>query len=199
MDFARNSVIPVFPLSRVVFPDSLLSLQIFEQRYLQMVSEQLSKSEGFGVCLIKKGNEVGIPATPFMVGTYVEIIDFDQTEAGLLKILCQGKQAFQINSLETLESKLLSANVSWLPAVENQTIIESQSELVDLLSDLSSHPQVEIIDDPERWSDIGFVMERLAEFMPISERQKQAFLETTNLELRQSILLQVLSWIRFDK
>lgn len=196
MDFSNNSVIPIFPLGRVVFPDSLLRLQIFEQRYLQMISEQLSKGEGFGVCLIKKGNEVGVPATPFTVGTYVEIIDFDQTEDGLLKILCQGKKSFQINSLEVLESKLLSANVSWLEANKQQLIAEEQAELVNLLSDLSSHPQVEIIQDEQKWSELGFVMERLTEYLPVTERQKQTILESQEIELRQAILFQILNWLR---
>ncbi|MRX27500.1 LON peptidase substrate-binding domain-containing protein [Kangiella sp. HZ709] len=196
MDFSNNSVIPIFPLSRVVFPDSLLRLQIFEQRYLKMVSEQLSKGEGFGVCLIKRGNEAGIPATPFTIGTYVEIVDFDQTESGLLKIICLGQRSFQINSLEILESNLLTANVSWLEPIDQKQVLDEQAELVNLLSDLSDHPQVEIIDDEQKWSQLGFVMDRLTEFMPISERQKQSILETTDIELRQAILFQMLNWIR---
>ncbi len=196
MDFSRNSVIPIFPLNRVVFPDSLLRLQIFEQRYLQMISEQLAKGEGFGVCLIKKGNEVGTPATPFMQGTYVEIIDFDQADTGLLNICCQGLQRFKINNLEVLESKLLSANVSWLQNNKSQSLADDQSELVDLLIDLSQHPQVEIIDDQDKWSELGFVMQRLTEYLPISERQKQALLETNCLELQQAILFQMISWLR---
>ncbi len=192
----KNSVIPIFPLSRVVFPDSLLRLQIFEQRYLKMIAEQLARSEGFGVCLIKKGNEVGVPATPFSIGTYVEIVDFDQTETGLLKIVCLGQRRFQINSLQALESGLLSANVSWLAPMARQNLHQESSELTNLLLDLSQHPQVEIIDQPEKWNELGFVMERLTEYMPISERQKQAILETPDLALRQAILYQILSWLK---
>ncbi|WP_251358077.1 LON peptidase substrate-binding domain-containing protein [Kangiella sp. TOML190] len=196
MDFTKNSVIPIFPLSRVVFPDSVLRLQIFEQRYLQMISEQLSKAQGFGVCLIKKGNEVGVPASPFTTGTYVEIIDFDQTESGLLKIVCLGQRRFQINSMQSLESGLLTANVSWLEPMTQQNLGNESSELSSLLADLSQHPEVEIIDQPDKWTELGFVMERLTEYMPIGERQKQAILETPDLALRQAILYQMLSWLK---
>lgn len=196
MDYSTNSMIPIFPLNRVVFPDSVLRLQIFEQRYLDMISRQLSQSEGFGTCLIKKGQEAGRTASPFKLGTYVEIVDFDQRDNGLLTITCLGKNRFTINSSEKLPDGLLTANVSWLAPMEQAKVLEEQSELINLLTDLSQHPEVDIIDEPEKWGELGFVMERLTEYMPINERQKQAILEESSLELRKSMLYQMLTWLR---
>lgn len=191
-----NRVIPIFPLQRVVFPDSVLRLQIFEQRYLDMIARQLSQQQGFGVTLIKKGNEAGIPATPFEYGTYVEIVDFDQRDNGLLLITCVGKQRFRINSQTIMPDKLITANVSWLENVEQRSMTDDQSELVNLLSDLSKHPQVDILDIPERWTELCFVLERLTEYMPISERQKQAVLEENDLDTRIAMLYQMLGWLK---
>lgn len=191
-----NRVIPIFPLQRVVFPDSVLRLQIFEQRYLDMIARQLSQQQGFGVTLIKKGNEAGIPATPFEFGTYVEIVDFDQKDNGLLLITCVGKQRFRINSQTIMPDKLITANVSWLDNVQQRPMTDDQSELVNLLSDLSKHPQVDILDIPERWTELSFVLERLTEYMPISERQKQAVLEENDLDTRIAMLYQMLGWLK---
>ena len=191
-----NRVIPIFPLQRVVFPDSVLRLQIFEQRYLDMIAKQLSQQQGFGVTLIKKGNEAGIPATPFEYGTYVEIVDFDQKDNGLLLITCVGQQRFRINSQTIMPDRLITANVSWLDNIEQRAMTEDQSELVNLLSDLSKHPQVDILDVPERWTELSFVLERLTEYMPISERQKQAVLEESCLDTRIAMLYQMLGWMK---
>lgn len=194
-DQEANRVIPIFPLQRVVFPDSVLRLQIFEQRYLDMIARQLSQQQGFGVTLIKKGNESGIPATPFEFGTYVEIVDFDQKDNGLLLITCVGQKRFRINSQTVMPDKLITANVSWLEPLKQRAMTDDQSELLHLLRDLSKHPQVDILDVPERWTELGFVLERLTEYMPITERQKQAVLEESDLDTRIAMLYQMLGWL----
>ncbi|RDX38283.1 peptidase S16 [Kangiella sp. HD9-110m-PIT-SAG07] len=193
---SENCVFPVFPLQRVVFPDSVLRLQIFEQRYLDMIARQLSSSEGFVTCLIKKGNETGVVATPFTYGTYVEIVDFDQKDNGILLITCLGRQRVKLNSCSSLPDNLLSANVSFLDNLPQESITEHQSELIDLLTDLGKHPQVEILEAPERWQHMDFIVERLTEFLPVSEPQKQALLEESQLETRIAMLYQMLAWLK---
>lgn len=192
----QNTVLPIFPLQRVVFPESVLRLQIFEKRYLDMIASQLSNDEGFGVCLIKKGNETGIPAVPCQYGTYVEIVDFDQKDDGILLITCLGRQRFRINSSSHLPDNLISANVSFLENLEQKAIGDSQGELIDLLNDLTKHPQVEILDSPERWQHMDFIVERLTEFLPVDERQKQTILEESDLNTRIAILYQMLAWLK---
>ncbi|WP_223578529.1 LON peptidase substrate-binding domain-containing protein [Kangiella taiwanensis] len=193
---SENQVLPIFPLQRVVFPDSVLRLQIFEQRYLDMIARQLSNEQGFATCLIKKGNETGIPATPFDYGTYVEIVDFDQREDGILLITCLGKQRVRINSTSILPDKLISANISFLENLPQEPITEHQNELIDLLMDLGKHPQVEILEAPERWQHMDFIVERLTEFLPVSEAQKQAVLEESRLDTRIAMLYQMLAWLK---
>ncbi|GAA4350589.1 LON peptidase substrate-binding domain-containing protein [Kangiella taiwanensis] len=179
-----------------MFPDSVLRLQIFEQRYLDMIARQLSNEQGFATCLIKKGNETGIPATPFDYGTYVEIVDFDQREDGILLITCLGKQRVRINSTSILPDKLISANISFLENLPQEPITEHQNELIDLLMDLGKHPQVEILEAPERWQHMDFIVERLTEFLPVSEAQKQAVLEESRLDTRIAMLYQMLAWLK---
>lgn len=193
---SNNNVLPIFPLQRVVFPDSVLRLQIFEQRYLDMIARQLSDNQGFGVCLIKKGNETGIAATPFNLGTYVEIVDFDQKQDGILLITCIGRQRFTINTQTILPDRLISANVSFIDNLEESLISDEQNELINLLEDLTQHPQVEILDSPARWQCMDFVVERLTEFLPVNELQKQAVLEENDLTTRIAMLYQMLAWLK---
>ena len=83
--------LPLFPLSSVVLPDGIMKLRLFERRYIDMVKEPASATgTGFGVCLIKSGNEAGVPSEPYPLGTEVELVDFDQGEDGLLHIVTRG-------------------------------------------------------------------------------------------------------------
>ena len=68
--------LPLFPLGSVLFPGGQLSLRIFEPRYLDLVKRCGRSGEGFGVCLILDGREVGEPATPAAHGTEAVIVDF---------------------------------------------------------------------------------------------------------------------------
>ena len=49
----------LFPLQTVLVPGAVLGLRVFEPRYLDLVRECSRSGEGFGVCLILKGEEVG--------------------------------------------------------------------------------------------------------------------------------------------
>ena len=78
--------LPLFPLSSIVMPDGLMPLRLFERRYIDMVKNCFKTDTGFGVCLIKEGNEAGEPSTPYPIGTLATIIDFDQGSDGLLPV-----------------------------------------------------------------------------------------------------------------
>jgi Lon protease-like protein len=65
---------PVFPLRSLCFPGHKVPLRIFEERYVQMLGD-LEDNPYFVVSLISHGEEVGGDATPFRVGTLVELGD----------------------------------------------------------------------------------------------------------------------------
>jgi len=77
--------LPLFPLDTVLFPGCMLDLQIFEARYLDMVSQCLKAGHGFGVVHILDGSEVGAaPASFARVGCEALIRDWQQLPNGLL-------------------------------------------------------------------------------------------------------------------
>jgi len=94
---AEIQEIPLFPLRSVLFPRGKLSLQIFEKRYIDMVANSLRDGSGFGVILLKEGEEVMKPGRSqqlYAIGTYARIIDWDQLENGLLGITVEGEASF---------------------------------------------------------------------------------------------------------
>ncbi len=83
-------LLPLFPLSTVLFPGGQLTLRIFEARYLDLVRECSRSGDGFGVCTVLEGSEVGSPALPAAVGCEARITDFSTGPDGLLMLSVQG-------------------------------------------------------------------------------------------------------------
>ena len=176
--------IPLFPLRVVMFPRGRLNLQIFERRYIDLVTHCMRTSTGFGICLLKEGEEViqeGTNQTIHRTGTYSNIIDWDQLENGLLGITVEGSAKFSIEDCWQSDSGVLQGNVQFNETdnVGRETIpLDDQyTALADLLQNLESHPLVEqkklIIDYNNLW-DLGW---RLSELIPIEIEQKQQLLE----------------------
>jgi len=63
----------MFPLSTVVFPEALVPLHIFEDRYRQLTADCIAGSGEFGIVLITRGPEVGGGDQRSDVGTVVHI------------------------------------------------------------------------------------------------------------------------------
>ena len=55
------SEMPLFPLSAVLMPHGRIPLQIFEQRYLDLVRDCMKSNTGFGVVWLRRGSEVADP------------------------------------------------------------------------------------------------------------------------------------------
>ncbi len=176
--------IPLFPLHVVMFPRGRLNLQIFERRYIDLVTNCMRTNSGFGICLLKEGEEIiqeGTNQTIHRTGTYSNIIDWDQLENGLLGITVEGSAKFSIEDCWQSDSGVLQGNVQFNETdnVGRETIpLDDQyTALADLLQNLESHPLVEqkklIIDYNNLW-DLGW---RLSELIPIEIEQKQQLLE----------------------
>lgn len=176
--------IALFPLRVVLFPGSKLDLQIFERRYVDLVSHCMRNDEGFGVCLLREGEEVIREAskqTIHRTGTYGKIVDWDQLENGLLGITVEGQAKFRIHDCWQADTGVLEASVEFSSADTLQQdavpLSEEFAALVDLLQNLESHPMVEQkniqVDYDNLW-ELGW---RLGELIPVDMEQRQDLLE----------------------
>ena len=85
-------VIPVFPLSGVIyFPKTNLPLNIFEERYLNLVNDTYKKDKFMGMVQSKKnGNDI------YNIGCLGKISDFQKSEDGRILINLSGVTRFKI-------------------------------------------------------------------------------------------------------
>ena len=95
------NVIPIFPLSGVIyFPKTNLPLNIFEQRYVDLVNDTYNKDKLMGMVQSQRnGNEV------YKVGCLGKISDFQKSRDGRILINLTGLTRFKI--LQEVENKKL--------------------------------------------------------------------------------------------
>ncbi len=76
-------MLPMFPLNSVLLPRQVLMLQVFEPRYLEMMSGCLEGDRRFGVVLIERGSEVGGGDVRTDVGVVAEIVSHQELDGGV--------------------------------------------------------------------------------------------------------------------
>ena len=83
--------IPIFPLNgAIIFPNTNLPLNIFEERYIDMVDYSLSNNKIIGMIQHKANNEL------YDVGCYGKITAFNETPDKRYVINLEGKDCFRV-------------------------------------------------------------------------------------------------------
>ncbi len=174
MQTAAHREIFIFPLHTVLFPDGVLPLKVFEQRYIELTKTCLRDNAPFGVCLIREGREVGAPAVPEAVGCLATITQWDMPQLGLFQLVTRGGDRFRIMKTRIARNGLISADVEMFPA-ETPTAMDDQCrEVLNLIIEKVGSQNIPA---PIRLDDAAWVAYRLAEILPIDMSVKQQLLE----------------------
>ena len=179
--------LPLFPLNTVLFPGGVLPLRIFEPRYLDMVKECMRNNHGFGVCMILQGEEVGHHTASAALGCEARIIDFDQTPDGLLAITAQGGRRFHVEQVKVRGNGLVIGEVSWLPDLAEVPVAPQYHVLSQILQRIMD--KAEISFDKPDLENADWVGWRLAEWLPLSNIERQELLQESDAHLRLQSLL----------
>ncbi len=180
--------LPLFPLSSIVMPDGLMPLRLFERRYIDMVKNCFKTDTGFGVCLIKEGNEAGEPSTPYPIGTLATIVDFDQGSDGLLHITAKGEQEFRILTYAANEAKLLVAEIELIPLRPPTPMDEKVEALALKLELILQYLEPDIRFEKQGLDDPDWICHRLLELLPLTPEAKYELLQLpSNIERLESL------------
>jgi uncharacterized protein len=102
-------IIPVFPLSGVIyFPKTHLPLNIFEQRYLNLVNDAYNKNKLMGMVQSKKENNL-----VYKIGCLGKISDYQKSKDGRVLINLTGITRFKILEEVTNEKLYREFKVSY--------------------------------------------------------------------------------------
>ena len=180
----RLTTAPLFPLTINVLPGAYLPLQIFEPRYIDMIKSCLSNSEGFCIVLAKPEDDQEVGGLPNLhdIATYVEIVDFNQLENGLLGITVQGKEKIKISERWKQTDKLLLGKISIVQEDDNDDLSLDPrfSDLWDTAKEVTSHPEIKKLNLDLDLNSSKSVCYVLASILPLTPLEKQTILELEN-------------------
>ena len=181
--------IPIFPLNgAVLFPGTSLPLNIFEKRYIEMVDYALSKERCIGMIQSNEKNNL------YNIGCVGKIHSFSETTDGRYLISLQGISCFKVRKELEKKHKFRLIEAEMLEFDEDKNFI-NEKQKNNLLEKYNQYIKVKKINlNLEEIQKIDFnqIIKFIAMVSPFSDIEKQALLETKNLndfyERLQSIL-----------
>jgi len=167
---------PLFPINAILCPRGRIPLQIFEPRYLDMVSDCLKTGTEFVAVLLREDND-DINAF-YRVGTLAKVVDFSRgTCDGLLAVTIEGLARVDLSLAVQQDDGLWLADAVILSEEEFVPLPERFIELRVVLEALVQHPFVHDLNMDIDFYDGRQVGWRLTELLPMENRQKQQLFE----------------------
>ena len=186
-------IIPVFPLSGVIyFPKTNLPLNIFEQRYLNLVNDAYKKDKLMGMVQSRNENN-----SVYKIGCLGKISDYQKSKDGRILVNLTGVTRFEILD-EVVNNKLYREfKVNYKIFEEDLSKKESKIESSNLMEKtkvffkknglLLNWSEFEKLDQVQK-------INTLAMISPITIEEKQTLLETISLKEKAKTLENIINF-----
>ena len=193
--------IPIFPLDNVIIlPGSFLPLNIFENRYLNMVDDALkSSSRIIGMVQPSMNKQKNIESFDSAIGCYGRIIKFEETEKKTYFISLKGLSRFIIINSQLLKRGYIKSKVSIetykndLNELKTPNFKFTNDKSLKLI--LKSYLKFKKLDS--NWNYINScsnldLTNQLSMICPFSNHERQMLLESKSIDDRYILLLSIL-------
>lgn len=130
----------VFPLHTPMMPGCQLALKVFEPRYLDLVAQVGKTGQKFVISGLTSGSETSTDVRFLDFGCLVDIIDFDQEDAGLLHLRVQGDQLVELSDVELNSDGLWQANTQLIDYQLTEISEDMQFQMIKLYDMVIEHP-----------------------------------------------------------
>ena len=190
-------VIPVFPLSGVIyFPKTNLPLNIFEQRYLDLVNDAFNKDKLMGMVQAKKEGD-----SVYDIGCLGKISNYQKSKDGRILINLTGISRFKI--LKEISSKKLYREFqvdykNFVGDVENvhneidtRELMEKAKTFFKRNGLLLNWREFEKLDHAQKINTLSMIA-------PITNEEKQKLLEAISLENKIKTLESIISFYLYE-
>lgn len=178
--------IALFPLSSVLVPYGYMPLQIFEQRYIDLVADCMRNDCGFGVIWLRQGTEIsrqGIDTVDVGdYGTYARIVDWDQLANGLLGITVKGCERFHVDDVWRESNGLVKGEVQCEPELMPAPMSAAWQSLTVVLKGLEMHPHVQRMHLNIDYDNAWEVAYTLIQLLPLDEPIKYELLGIAGID-----------------
>ena len=185
--------LPIFPLNgAVLFPETSLPLNIFEKRYIDMVDYSLAREREIGMIQTMNNGEL------CKIGCIGKIHSFNETNDGRYLISLQGLNCFEVvKEIDVDYSfRIVRANViKGINREDDKLDNDKKSNILKKYKKYISFKKINIDLSEIDGIEIYQLMKFIAMISPFKDIEKQALLETDNVE---DFYYKLLSIIDFD-
>ena len=180
--------LPIFPLPIFILPQGITRLRIFEARYLKMVSLAM-KNQGFVIL----SNDKDDKSNASHVGSWVEIINFEQSYDGILLIDVHCKCLVDIQSISQDSMKLHHGDVAPIAHWSEVNLDETTSDLSTSLSKLfSENNELNDLYQKQCFSSGDWVVARWIELIPLKLSEKKIFVAQDSYSQAKQLLQRII-------
>ena len=197
-------IISVFPLSNfIIFPNTSVPLNIFEPRYIEMIDNSMKTDRIIGMIQPKKQKD-GIPQL-YNVGCAGKITNFNETEDGRYLIVINGISRFKILKEINNNKPYRECEISFDEYIEDTKENYNEIKFTDLelifknLKTLFKKKGYLINWKELEKQSLGQTLNALVMASPFSLEEKQALLETININKRKIELEKILNTYVVDE
>ena len=170
--------LPIFPLNgAVLFPGTSLPLNIFENRYIEMVDYSLARDRHIGMIQANEDNNL------YNIGCIGKIHSFNETNDGRYLISLQGTNCFRIvkELQQNFSFRLVEAEM-----IKNSENIENlnKKNKIDLLNKYKNYVKIKNINLSLEEIDkieLSQIIKFIAMVSPFKNEDKQVLLESQSL------------------
>ena len=198
------SIVPIFPLSNfIIFPNTTVPLNIFEPRYIQMINDSMKSHRMIGMIQPKKSGELKKPDL-YEVGCIGKITSFNETDDGRYLIIINGVSRFKIEEEIKSENLYRSCKVSYQNYIKDLEDKIEEFPIKDLdrifkdLQNLFEKKGFMVDWSSLKKQNFSNTLNTLSMASPFSLEEKQALLETKDLNTRKLRLEQILKTYTLD-
>ena len=186
-------IIPVFPLSGIIyFPNTNLPLNIFEQRYLNLVNDAFDKNKLMGMVQAKKENN-----SVYKVGCLGKISDYQKSKDGRILINLTGITRFEILEEMTNDKLYREFRVNYKifeedlsknnKEINSSILMQKAKTFFERNGLLLNWKEFEKLSQNQKINTLGMIA-------PITNEEKQKILETVTLKEKIGILNEIISF-----
>jgi len=177
--------IPIFPLNgAIIFPNTNLPLNIFEERYIDMVDYSLSNNKTIGMIQHKSNNEL------YSVGCYGKITAFNETLDKRYIINLEGQDCFKVIREVNSDYKFRICEIEIFKNYNNNILNDKlKIELINCYRKYNEVKNINLSFDEISQLHTVDLLKLIAMVSPFDTNIKQLFLETkSNTELYETVL-----------
>ncbi len=195
--------IPVFPLSNAIFfPKTILPLNIFEDRYLQLVNDCVKGNRMFG--MVQPRNSKGMSPEVYSVGCLGKIISFNETTDKRFIITLLGLTRFRIKKELKKEKLYRSFEVDYSEFLDDLEIKKDEtfsSEKKNLLNKIQIF--FKKINYPVKYNELSKLnldelISNVSMISPFSIEEKQKLMETRKMDNKIKVFDEIINFNLLD-